>query len=66
MGREVWLSYGVKQVEQMKKNHVFKLDTLSKICDRTAYLSFPHLSMAGSPALGAVAKWITHSQSRAL
>lgn len=28
----------------MKKNRCFKPDILSKICDKTAYLCFPHLS----------------------
>lgn len=32
----------------MKKNRCFKPDILSKICDKTAYLCFPHLSTESS------------------
>ena len=45
----------------MKNNGSCESDTLSKICDETAYLWLPHLSTAGSPESEAAAKWITHS-----
>ena len=45
----------------MKNNGSCESDTLSKICDKTAYLWLPHLSTAGSPESEAAAKWITHS-----
>ena len=43
------------RLEQMKNNGPCESDTLSKICDETAYLWLPHLSAAGSPESEAAA-----------
>lgn len=47
----------------MKNNCPCEPDTLSKICDKTSHLWLPHLSTAGSPEPGTVAKRIIHCKS---